>query len=366
VRRPFPRPGQRVRLTVDVRTLTDGGQSALEIAEYAGEFISAAEETLDLALYDFDLEQPTAKLVASALAAAAQRGVAVRLAYNFDHANPIPVPPPPRAEPSLIESLEVPTMAIPGIPDLMHHKYAVRDRRALWTGSTNWTDDSWSREENVIVVAESEPLAHAYATDFEQLWSSGAVAESGFVDPDPVRVDGMRVRAWFAPGHGEAMATRIAHRIKRAKRTIRMSSPVITSGPILGALAEVVSDGKVDVAGVVDATQMKGVYHQWSLSGNASWKMPLIERALGGAPFSGKGSTPYGQGDVHDYMHAKVTVTDDYVFTGSFNLSHSGEVNAENVLELRDADLAERLGAFVDHVRGLYPAAPLPGGNSLE
>jgi phosphatidylserine/phosphatidylglycerophosphate/cardiolipin synthase-like enzyme len=351
----------RVRLTIHVRTLTDGGQSALEIAEYAGEFISAARETLDLALYDFDLEQPTAKLVASALSGAAQRGVAVRLAYNVDHANPIPVPPPPRAEPSLIENLDVPTKGIAGVPDLMHHKYAVRDGEAVWTGSTNWTDDSWSREENVIVVANSEPLARTYATDFEQLWTTENVAESGFVDPDPIRVDDMRVRAWFAPGHGEAMATRIAHRIKRAKRLIRISSPVMTSGPVLGALAEVVSDGKVDVAGVLDATQMKGVYHQWSLSGNSSWKMPLIARVLDGSPFSAKDSTPYGQGDVHDYMHAKVTVADDYVFTGSFNLSHSGEVNAENVLEIRDAELAARLAAFVDGIRGRYPPAPEPG-----
>jgi phosphatidylserine/phosphatidylglycerophosphate/cardiolipin synthase-like enzyme len=298
---------------------------------------------------------------------AAHRGVQVRLAYNVDHANPIPVPPPPRGEPSLIESLDVPTKAIAGVPDLMHHKYVVRDGNAVWTGSTNWTDDSWSREENVIVVAESDPLGHAYSTDFEQLWESGNVAESGFVDPDPFPIEDRRVRAWFAPGHGEAMATRIAHRIKRAKKLVRVSSPVITSGPVLGALAEVVSDAKIDVAGIVDATQMKGVYHQWSLNGNASWKMPLIARVLGGAPFSGKLSTPYGQGDVHDYMHAKVTVADDYVFTGSFNLSHSGEVNAENVLEIRDPQLAERLAGFVDEVRGLYQSAPLPqDGNSLE
>jgi phosphatidylserine/phosphatidylglycerophosphate/cardiolipin synthase-like enzyme len=169
-----------------------------------------------------------------------------------------------------------------------------------------------------------------------------------------------RVRAWFAPGHGEALATRLAHRAARAKNRIRVSSPVITSGPVLGALAEAVSDGKVDVAGVVDATQMKGVYHQWELNGNSTWKVPLVARVLGGAPFSGKESTPYGQGDVHDYMHAKVMVTDDYVFTGSYNLSHSGEVNAENVLEIRDAELAERLAGFVDEIRGRYPAAPLP------
>jgi phosphatidylserine/phosphatidylglycerophosphate/cardiolipin synthase-like enzyme len=55
-------------------------------------------------------------------------------------------------------------------------------------------------------------------------------------------------------------------------------------------------------------------------------------------------------------MHAKVTVADDRLFVGSFNLSHSGELNAENVLELEDAQLADRLAAFVDEVRARYPA----------
>ena len=106
---------------------------------------------------------------------------------------------------------------------------------------------------------------------------------------------------------------------------------------------------------------MKGVYYQWRLNGNAAWKMPLLDGIFGTAPFSGKRSTPYGRGDdVHDYMHAKVTVADDTVFVGSYNLSHSGEQNAENVLEIHDADLADRLAAFVDEVRVLYPPAPLP------
>jgi phosphatidylserine/phosphatidylglycerophosphate/cardiolipin synthase-like enzyme len=82
---------------------------------------------------------------------------------------------------------------------------------------------------------------------------------------------------------------------------------------------------------------------------------------LGRAPFSGKRSTPYAPGSVHDYMHAKVTVADDTVFVGSFNLSHSGEENAENVLELVDPQIADRLAAFVDEVRGRYPAVPFSG-----
>ena len=59
-------------------------------------------------------------------------------------------------------------------------------------------------------------------------------------------------------------------------------------------------------------------------------------------------------------MHAKITVADDIAFVGSFNLSHSGELNAENVLEIRDAAIADRLAAFVDEIRALYPLVTLP------
>ena len=53
-------------------------------------------------------------------------------------------------------------------------------------------------------------------------------------------------------------------------------------------------------------------------------------------------------------------VCDDTTFVGSFNLSHSGEMNAENVLEFSDAGLAEQLAGFVDSVRARYPAVSLP------
>ena len=41
----------------------------------------------------------------------------------------------------------------------MHHKYVIRDGDAVWTGSLNWTDDSWSRQENVVAVVESGKVA---------------------------------------------------------------------------------------------------------------------------------------------------------------------------------------------------------------
>ena len=341
---------------IDAFTLVDGGQPASRTSDALCEFIDAARQTLAIAIYDVRLPDPYDDGVRGALEAAHARGVQVRLLYNEDD-DParVPVPPPPHTEPALLESLPFPAVGIPGVPDLMHHKYVVRDGAAVWTGSTNWTVDSWTREENVVVTVESAAVAAKYLEDFEQLWTRRQVDKSGRVNPEPV--DGVRV--WFCPGRGEKLAHRIAKAIGTAKRRVRIASPVISSGPVLGTLAQVACDGKVDLAGVVDLTQVQEVLRQWEENGNVGWKEPLLRTSLTRAPFSGKHSTPYAPGRVHDYMHAKVTVADDTVFVGSFNLSHSGEQNAENVLEIVDSGLADRLAAFIDDVRGRYPGIAL-------
>jgi len=229
----------------------------------------------------------------------------------------------------------------------------------VWSGSTNWTVDSWTREENVIVTAESAELAAHFGEDFEQLWSRREVEHSGKVDTAPFLVGATSVRAWFCPGRGEKLAHRIAKAIGTAQRRVRIASPVLSSAPVLATLAQVATDGKVDLAGVVDRTQVRQVIDQWRHNGNAPWKEPLLRTALAHAPFSGKHTTPYAPGSVHDFMHAKVTVTDDVVFVGSFNLSHSGERNAENVLEIADKSLADQLAAYIDSLRARYPSLDL-------
>jgi phosphatidylserine/phosphatidylglycerophosphate/cardiolipin synthase-like enzyme len=344
---------------IDVTTLTDGGQQALDVARRVAAFLDGARETLDLAQYDFHLLPPTATVVGGAIKAAAARGVRVRFVYNVDHRLPVPVPPPPEPDTQLIASLGVESRAIGGIPDLMHHKYVVRDLEAVWTGSMNWTDDSWSRQENVVAVVRSEELATRFAANFEVLWKDGNVEQSGFESPAPLDVGGTQVRPWFCPGNGEKLAHRIAKHIDCARRRVRICSPVITSGPVLGTLAELISEGRLDIAGCVDLPQVRGVIHQWTIEGAAHWKLPLLRRVMAG-PFSGKPSTPWRpDGSLHDFMHAKLTVADDVVFAGSYNLSRSGERNAENVLEIHDAALAERLAGYVDEVRARYPRVEL-------
>jgi phosphatidylserine/phosphatidylglycerophosphate/cardiolipin synthase-like enzyme len=344
-----------VEARVQAFTLTDGGQPAERTANALADFIRAAQHTLEIAIYDVRLPDPLAQIIRGALDDARTRGVQLRLVYNLDCREGQTVPPPPETEPELVESLPFPTVGIPGVPDLMHHKYVIRDHQTVWTGSMNWTDDSWSRQENVIAIVHSAAIAKAFDLDFGQLWSTGDVARSGFVDPR--WDDGVRV--WMTPGHGEDLSSRIAKMIRRSRTRVRICSPVITTGPVLGTLAQVIADHSVDLAGCVDATQVREVVHQWRANRNVSWKLPLLQQVMAG-PFTGKVSTPYGDGTVHDFMHAKVCVCDDTVFVGSFNLSRSGEKNAENVLEIEDAAIADRLASFVDLVRAKYQPVELP------
>ena len=345
---------------IGLETLTDGGQRPADVARRVARFLAEARSSLDLALYDVRFETDAGGLLLATLLGAQQRGIQVRLLYNVSHPGPIPVPPPPETAPDAIEALPVETRGIAGIPDLMHHKFVVRDGEAVWTGSANWTDDSWSRQENAIVTVESPAIAYAYSLAFGQLWESGSVERSGKVDPRPVDVGSARVRPWFTPEHGEALSHRIAKHLGKARTRIRIASPVLTSGPILATLVEIVKEQRCDLAGVVDDTQVDQVFHQWRTNGVSAWKIPLLQSVLDGAPWSGKESIPWTPESVHDFMHAKVVVADDTSFVGSFNLSRSGERNAENVLEIRDRAIADRLAAFVDEIRARYPAATVP------
>src|SRR5262249_23295179 len=109
-----------LRPLIALETLTDGGQSALDIAHKVAGFIEPSARTLELALYDVRLQDDTADVVHGALVGAHERGVDVRLVYNVDRPDRVPVPPPPKTEPGLVESLPFATVGIKGWPDLMH------------------------------------------------------------------------------------------------------------------------------------------------------------------------------------------------------------------------------------------------------
>jgi phosphatidylserine/phosphatidylglycerophosphate/cardiolipin synthase-like enzyme len=342
-----------------VDTLVQDGQRPEDVGAALAAWIGAARRTLDVALYTFNAPGPVGDRVFAALRDASARGVAVRGLVHRPDLDPTPLHATamPRTRVDVLRRAGVEIALTEQVRDLMHHKFAVRDDDAVWTGSTNWTLDDFGAEENVIVRVESRALADAYSAVFAGLWATRQVEGSGDHDGPFVDVGEARVRAWFCPGRGRELSHRMADRITTARRRVRVASPIITAGPILSALAAA-TQGRADVTGIVDLTQTLGVLRQWD-GPDPTWKAPVLSSVLATCGFAGKrSSNDVGRpGTVRDTMHAKVVVTDDVVFLGSFNLSRSGEDNAENVLEIEHPPTADRLAAWVDELRARYPPA---------
>jgi phosphatidylserine/phosphatidylglycerophosphate/cardiolipin synthase-like enzyme len=54
---------------------------------------------------------------------------------------------------------------------LMHQKFAVIDRKNLFTGSYNWTHSADNlNDENLLLFRDAAPLAEEYRKIFMQLW----------------------------------------------------------------------------------------------------------------------------------------------------------------------------------------------------
>jgi ubiquinone/menaquinone biosynthesis C-methylase UbiE len=96
---------------------------------------------------------------------------------------------------------------------------------------------------------------------------------------------------------------------------------------VAGDLVALLGDARASLDLALDDLRLPGPvggsarFQQWEANPDSRWKGPLLHRAL--TVFTGKDSTPYTPGSVHDFMHAKLTVADDTVFVGSFNLSRS-------------------------------------------
>ena len=101
---------------------------------------------------------------------------------------------------------------------------------------------------------------------------------------------------------------------------------------------------------------MADVYRQWQDVPSNRWKIGAVQEIVARAGIVGKNSTPYTPTSRHDFMHNKILVIDDTVITGSYNFSRSAQFNAENILFIESAALAERYSVYIDHLMRKYGA----------
>ena len=345
------------------------------VANRIARFIGEAEATLDIAIYDFRLHGEPASMISEALRSRSKAGVNIRIAFDAT-TDPGPQAPPtqtpvlleadkkPPGTESFVRSLtDVASLkAITGYRALMHNKYIVRDapssHAAVFTGSANYTNDSWGLQENNLLFVQSQPLAAHYAEDFAEFWSRGRIRESpGTGDVEKVSIGDVGAAIGFTPADSPAVLKEIVGAIAGARTTLRVASVVLSSGPILAALSEAIDRG-IALDGLYDGPQMDQVERQWRGAHVGADKVNTWKKVA--QRLARKDSIPFDghkPDQPHNFMHNKLVLADDRVIMGSFNLSNHAMGNAENVLLIKDAALAEQYGAYLTGLIAKYRAS---------
>jgi len=343
-----------------------------DVASRIAGFIGEAESTIDLAIYDFRLHDEAAAIVADGIRSQARKGVHLRIAY--DRATDPGADAMPVAAPAHIESDQKPfgtesfvrsfadvaeLKGITGYRVLMHNKYILRDAAtadaAVFTGSSNYTNDSWGLQDNNLLCLRSQQLASYYAEDFNELWTRGKIVDStGSRDCGTVRLSGVPVTIAFTPGESPAVLKEIVGAIAAARSRLYVASVVLSSGPILAALSEAIDRG-LPLGGLYDGPQMDQVERQWKAANVGTDKVNTWQKVA--RHLVRKNSIPFdrqNKSQPHNFMHNKLVVADQIVVTGSFNLSNHAMGNAENVLLIRDAATVDLYAKYIERLMASY------------
>jgi phosphatidylserine/phosphatidylglycerophosphate/cardiolipin synthase-like enzyme len=131
--------------------------------------IGQAKNELLVAVYAFTSDE-----LAGALVQAKRRGLAVQVILDRDFDGRTE-----RSKGKFLETQSISVRRISGTkPDttdkdagLMHQKFAIIDRKNVFTGSYNWTHSAERfNDENLLHFRDAAPLAEEYRRIFLQLW----------------------------------------------------------------------------------------------------------------------------------------------------------------------------------------------------
>jgi phosphatidylserine/phosphatidylglycerophosphate/cardiolipin synthase-like enzyme len=273
-----------------------------------------ADQTLDVAIYDFDLQN-----VAQAMARAAGRGARVRMVTDSDTLGNT------RDQKIQAAFRTVQEAGIPIVADnrepLMHHKFTVVDGEWVQTGSWNYTDGDTYRLNNNLAIVRSRELAENYTAEFEKMFVQrrfGPNKVAGVPNPS-VSVASLRIENHFAPE--DDVSKQIIEEISRAERKISFLAFSFTHDEIGQAMLQRAQAG-VQVRGVFETT---GSNTQFSEFGRL--RQAGLEVYQDGSPY---------------VMHHKVIVIDERTtIFGSYNFSANADTdNDENLLIVQDPRFA--------------------------
>jgi phosphatidylserine/phosphatidylglycerophosphate/cardiolipin synthase-like enzyme len=320
---PSPSGWYEVRFTTPQRTGTPPSGSSGRLDERLVQIIDGAQQSVDVAAYDFGLED-----VAEALIRAHERGVNVRMVTDTDNLQNEPLQRAGEA-------------GIPVVGDnrsaLMHHKFAVIDGRVVVTGAWNFAERDTYRHNNNTVVFDSPALARNFTSEFEKMFvgrTFGPTKPKGVPNP-VVEQSGARVETRFA-SEGEVVPE-ILGRIDAAESSIAFMVFSFTLDDVGTALLEQSQDG-VQVWGVFESTGSETQFSEFTQLKGLSQRsdQPPFPGCVAGPPVIQDGN-PF-------LMHHKVFVIDERtVIFGSFNFTaNAADDNDEALLIVDDPAMARQ------------------------
>ncbi len=284
-------------------TLTGG------IPDKVAASLDAAQQTLDVAVYEFDLP-----VIADALIRAKERGVQVRLVTDTDSMDEAVIKDIQKAKIKVVDDQR---------SAIMHDKFVVIDQATVWTGSMNFTENDAYRNNNSFMEIASTKLAENYTREFEEMFVDHAFGPTSPADtPNPVvTLNGTRIENYFAPE--DKVAAHILDLLQSAQKSIYFMAFSFTNTDMSKVLIEKAKAG-VTVQGVFETRQI-------AAGGDAAWKA-LTQAGLDVRQDGNKYN-----------LHSKVFIVDGQtVVMGSYNFTKNADKsNDENALIIHNADIAQ-------------------------
>lgn len=253
--------------------------------------------------------------IADALIARHAAGVRVQVVSDSDYAD--------RAPMQRVKAAGIP-VRLDERSAYMHNKFVVVDGEAVWTGSTNLTDNGFFRNANNAVLVIAPALAANFAVEFHEMHRDGLFgprSPPGVPHPRVFLDADRKVRTYFAP-EDNVMGV-LVDEVRQAQTRIDFMAYAFSSEPLAEAMAARLRQG----------VRVRGLFER--LHAGRDWSRDNFLAAHGAAIFVDE--TP-------GKMHHKVLVIDALrVATGSFNFSRNAdESNDENLILIRCADTAAR------------------------
>lgn len=290
--------------------------------------INSAKESIDVCIYELSYE-PLYKAIINAH----KRGIRVRMVGDINNIH----------YPGYRELMRnnVP-MVLGNNEKIMHNKVVVIDNELVITGSANFTETGFFKNNENVVFIESREVADYYRREIDNMFYNSAFGlnKVGFSNfhSNTFRVGDAEVKVYFSPyvkEYGDMTVDKVyVSYITNAKRSIYFSIFAFTHPDIASNMIYIATNRGVKLYGVFDKswhTENEYSVHHWFVDAGLNVKYDGNENTV---------TSTYSGGKNHNkYIIIDPETDEGTVLTGSMNFSKAASTdgNDENVVIIKDS-----------------------------